>query len=116
MSKRIDTEFLSDIHEAVKRIVEYGSGLSYEAFLKDTKTQDAVIRNFEIIGEATKGLSVHLKQRYPHVQWSDVAKMRDKLIHHYFGVNIDVVWDIIEESLPEFYLQIEDILKKEMDH
>ncbi len=112
MSKRSDKEFLSDIQEAIKRIQSYTQGLDYAKFSKDLKTQDAVVRNLEIIGEAVKNISKGLQVRYKEVAWKDLAKVRDKLIHHYFGVNFDIVWGIIEDSLPQISLQIDQILRK----
>jgi uncharacterized protein with HEPN domain len=69
--------------------------MTFEAFLRDTKTQDAVVRNLEIIGEAAKGLSGKVRERYPAVPWKGMAGVRDRLIHHYFGVSLDVVWEIV---------------------
>ncbi len=68
-----------------------------------------MVRNLEIIGEATKNISEELKQEYPHIPWKGLAGVRDKLIHHYFGVNFDIVWNIISEELPEILLQIKEI-------
>lgn len=113
MSKRADTDFLNDSKEAILRINVYVENLSYEEFLNDIKTQDAVVRNLEIIGEAIKNISEELKEKYPRVPWKDLAGVRDKLIHHYFGVNLDIVWNIVKEELPEVILQIEEILKTE---
>ena len=113
MSERMDINFLSDIKEAILRINGYAEGLSYEKFLEDIKTQDAIVRNLEIIGEAAKNISEQLKKKYPHIPWKDLAGTRDKLIHHYFGVNFDIVWNIAKEELPEIVLQLEEILKNE---
>lgn len=112
MSKRQDEQLLCDIEEALRRILAYTKGLDYQRFIKDFKTQDAVVRNLEIIGEASKGVSKSLKERHGQIKWSDLAKMRDKLIHHYFGVNIDVVWNIVEKFLPEVLFQIQRIIHK----
>ncbi len=92
MSNRDDRTLLFDIHEAVKRINSYTKGMAAKEFFKDLKTQDAIIRNFEIIGEAAKNVSKTSKEKYPEDSWKDLAKFRDKLIHHYFGINIDLVW------------------------
>jgi uncharacterized protein with HEPN domain len=81
--------------------------------LNDIKTQDAVVRNLEIIGEAIKNISKGLKKKYPQIPWKDLSGVRDKLIHHYFGVNLDIVWNIVKEELPEVISQIEEILKTE---
>ncbi len=78
-------------------------------FLQDRKTQDAIVRNIEIIGEAVKKLSDNLKSRYETVEWNEIAKTRDKLIHAYLGVDLDIVWDIINQDIPVLRTQIKDI-------
>ena len=110
MSERADRDFLSDIREGIRRIHDYTLSMTYEAFLADSKTQDAVIRNLEIVGEATKNLSAGLRDRYPEVPWKAMAGVRDRLIHHYFGVNLDIVWQIITGELPQLAMQIDEIL------
>jgi uncharacterized protein with HEPN domain len=109
MSSRGDADFLTDIKESIHRINMYTKGMDYEAFLEDIKTQDAVVRNLEIIGEATKSISEELKQKYPQIPWKGLAGVRDKLVHHYFGVNFDIVWNIIDEELPDISLQLERV-------
>ncbi len=84
MSKRGIIEILSDIKEAISRIKKYIANLNYEEFLKDLKTQDAVVRNFEIIGEAVKTLPDDLKIKTKLIPWNKIAGIRDRLIHHYF--------------------------------
>jgi uncharacterized protein with HEPN domain len=112
MSKRRDRDYIHNIREAIQRIVAYTANLTYEQFVKDYKTQDAVVRNFEVIGEATKNLSASLKRNYPEVPWKGLAGLRDKMIHHYFGINYEIVWTIAREELPGLLSQIEDILAK----
>lgn len=107
--------FLSDILEAIRRTKAYTLGMSYEAFLADTKTQDAVVRNLEIIGEATRGVSREVRERQPAVPWKSMAGVRDRLIHHYFGVNLDVVWKIVSSDLDDVYLRVEELLKELQD-
>ena len=114
MSKRRDQDFLGDIREAIQRIAAYTEGMAYEQFVKDSKTQDAVIRNLEVIGEATKNLSNPLRKMYPQIPWKDLAGMRDKMIHHYFGINYEIVWTIAKEELPGLLPEIEDTMTKEM--
>lgn len=109
MSKRSDQELIEDIIECGHRIRSYTERMGYDDFLQDHKTQDAVIRNIEIIGEAVKLLSDTMKNSYPHITWKEIAGTRDKLIHDYFGVNIDVVWNIAKEDLPGFVEQLEKI-------
>jgi len=110
MSRRGVLEILSDIKEAITRIIQYIEGLNYEQFLNDKKTQDAVVRNFEIIGEAVKLLPNDLKKKNTSIPWSKIAGIRDRLIHQYFGVNFEILWTIIEEELTEFLTKIDDII------
>jgi uncharacterized protein with HEPN domain len=109
MSKRTDREFLSDIREALKRIAAYIAGMNYESFVDDVKTQDAVIRNLEILGEATKNLSPELRAKNPAIPWRSMAAARDRLIHDYFGTNIDIVWQIATVELPHVSQQLETL-------
>jgi uncharacterized protein with HEPN domain len=98
--KRRDKEYLADLVEAVQRIIDYTVELTYEEFLADRKTQDAVLRNLQVIGEAVKKLSPHVKQAHPHLPWKQMAGMRDKVVHDYFGINYDIVWTLAKEELP----------------
>ncbi len=110
MSSRGDREFLGDILEAIRRANIYVAGMSYEDFLADLKTQDAVIRTLEIVGEATKRLSQETRKGHPTIPWKNMAGVRDKLIHDYFGINVDVVWQIVHNELPTVAIQIGHIL------
>lgn len=112
MSDRTDREFLSDIVEAIGRIQAYVAGMTCGAFLEDIKTQDAVVRNLEIIGEAAKNLSEDVRQRYSTIPWRSMAAVRDRLIHHYFGVNLEVVWEIAAVELEAVAEQVEQILNE----
>ncbi len=112
MSERADRDVLSDIQEAIRRIAVYTAGMTYEPFLADTKTQDAVIRNLEIIGEATKSLSEGLRAKHSGIPWKGMAGVRDRLIHHYFGVNLDIVWQIAVAELPDVASQLAGIQDK----
>jgi uncharacterized protein with HEPN domain len=110
MSKRSDQAYLLDIVEAIHWSREFVEGLSYEAFLADKKSQDAVIRNLEIIGEATKQLSGEIRAENGQIPWRKMAGLRDRLIHDYFGVNIDIVWQIVSVDLLPVATQIEQLL------
>lgn len=103
--------FLKHILESINLIEDNVSGMSQEKFLENTPIQDAVMRRLEIIGEAVKNLPETLKQQTPNVPWQDIADMRNKLIHEYFGVDIKLVWNTIQNDLPSFKEQIQKILK-----
>jgi uncharacterized protein with HEPN domain len=113
MSERGDLEFLGDILESAGRAMHYVDGMSYEKFMADPRTQDAVMRNLEILGEATKRLSQRVREANPEVPWRNMAGVRDRLIHHYFGVNLDIIWQIVSEELPEVADQVRQILAEE---
>lgn len=102
------------IKEAIELISAYTQGLTFEEFTQDRKTQDAVIRNLEVVGEATKNISAYVKKKYPQVPWKKFAGLRDKVIHHYFGIKYDIIWQVKEE-LPTFILQIKEIIDKEAE-
>lgn len=108
MSKRNDSDLLIDIREAINRITTYVTGQTYFSFVADTKTQDAVIRNLEILGEATKNLSESLRSQFANVPWKSMAGVRDRLIHNYFGVNLDIVWQIATIELPQVASQLQN--------
>ena len=110
MSKRADRDFLEDIQVCIKRILDYTQGMDYESFLRNSQVQDAVVRNLEIIGEATKSLSADFRSKHKDIPWSKMAKQRDRLIHHYTGVDYDIVWGIIEDSLRQLEPRIAAML------
>lgn len=112
MKKRNEKFFLSDINNSVEKILRYSHNLSFDDFYHDEKTIDAIERNFEIIGEAVKNISVKTKNKYPNVPFKQIAGMRDKLIHDYFGVDYEIIYETIKKKLPEFKLQIEKIIKE----
>ena len=97
---RNDQAYLEHILEAISKIENFTTAISRIEFERDVMMQDAVIRNIEIIGEATKKISKEFTQSHPEIPWNDMAGMRDKLIHDYLGVDIAVVWKTIEIDLP----------------
>jgi len=108
--KRDDYTLLEGIQQALLRIRDYSKDLTYDQFLEDLKTQDAVIRNLSIIGEAAKNISNELKLIHSQINWRGLAGLRDRLIHHYFGVNVDIVWMIITEEFQGILEGISKIL------
>lgn len=114
MSKtRRNKDFLGDIKEAMELVDLYIKGLTYKKFGQDRKTQDAVVRNLEIIGESTKNISLDLRKKYPQVPWKKLAGLRDKLIHFYFGIDYKIVWRIARKELPQISKQIDEIIDME---
>lgn len=104
-----DQLYLTHIHESIEKIESYTvEGRS--AFVSDSKTQDAVIRNFEIIGEATKRLSAEAKAQHPNIPWQEVAGFRDIMIHDYEGVDSLEVWNIVENHLPQRHQAVASLL------
>lgn len=101
-------DYLLDIVDSIISIKEFISGIDYDLFLKDKKTQYAVIRALEIIGEASKKIPKDTRDKYPNIPWRSIAGMRDKLIHDYSGVDVEVVWNTANEKI----LSLENDIKK----
>jgi uncharacterized protein with HEPN domain len=93
--------YLEDILTSMERIAEYISGLDFANFKRDYKTVDAVIRNFEIIGEASKNLPQEIKNKYPQGPWQEMYYLRNKVSHEYHGINYIIIWDVASNYLPE---------------
>jgi uncharacterized protein with HEPN domain len=106
MSKRDASLLLQDMRESMQKIARYVEGMDRTAFLTDEKTVDAVVRNVEIIGEASKQLPEDFKVRHPQVPWSQMAGMRNRIVHDYAGVDLELVWEVVAKSLPVLARQI----------
>ena len=102
--------YLEDILSAIDSIEKFIAGMDASSFEADDKTTSAVIQKLEIIGEATKQIPDEIRQNHPHIPWKEMAGMRDKLIHFYFGVDHQLVWRTIKERLPHVKLGIQEIL------
>jgi uncharacterized protein with HEPN domain len=109
---RRDASYLADIVEAIQRIAGYILGLDYDQFLDDVRTQDAVLRNLQVIGEATKKLSPELRQENPDLPWKAMAGLRDRIVHDYFGINSEVVWTVVSRELPPLLPQVAALLEE----
>ena len=109
MPKRDADLLIEDIQTALARIESYTTGLDRETFLQDQKTIDAVVRNLEIIGEAVRWLPTEFKDRQGSVPWSQIAGMRNRIVHDYFGLDLEIVWHVLQTSLPEFKRQLASI-------
>ncbi len=107
-----DAEFLRHILDEIKFAVGETKGMSFDDFIKNETLKRACTRSLEIIGEAAKNLSPDLRKHHKEIDWKKIAGMRDKVIHFYFGVNWDIVWDVIGNRLPALKVQIENILNK----
>ena len=104
--------YLRDILEAVRKIERYSEDISFEEFVNDELIQDGIVRNLEIIGEAVKHIPEDAKKDYPEVEWRKIAGLRDILIHAYFGIDVEVIWDIVKNKIPNLKEKIKKILSK----
>jgi len=98
--KKDEVVYLKHILDAIHRIEEYVQKIEYRDFIENYLIQDGVIRQIEIIGEATKRLSNEIREKYADIPWKDIVGMRNKLIHNYFGVDVDAIWDTVKKDIP----------------
>ena len=103
--------YLLDILESINRIQSYTDGVTEVEFEKNTEKVDAVVRNFEIMGEAVKAIPSEITSQYPQIQWQDIVGMRNVLVHDYFGVDVHIVWRTAQERLPSLQSAINSILQ-----
>ena len=109
MSKRDPQLLIGDILESAHKILAYTEAMSYEQFINDSKTVDAVVRNFEIIGEAANRLPEEFKNKNPHIEWGRIRGFRNRIVHDYFGIDYSIVWQIKETLLPNLISQLNKI-------
>ena len=112
MSKRSVKCYLQDILDAIEKIKKYTAKVDYEMFSKNQMMIDAVLMNIAIIGESVKKIPEDVKEKYPDIPWKDIAGMRDKVIHDYFGVDVNIVWETIKKDVPELEQKIKVMLKE----
>lgn len=105
------TLYIKDILQNMRDAEEFIRGMNYEQFAADKKTLNAVLRSIEVIGEATKHVPEELRAEYPAVPWKEMAGMRDKVIHAYFGVKVKTVWLVVQERIPSIKPTIEKVLR-----
>jgi uncharacterized protein with HEPN domain len=103
--------FVEHIMENISDIKDFSNKLSKEKFEKDKLRQNALIRSIEVIGEAVKNIPDSFKKKHLDVSWKEIAGMRDKLMHHYFGIDLDLVWDVIKKDIPNLEKKLKEILK-----
>jgi uncharacterized protein with HEPN domain len=117
MSERRDIrDYLIDMSDAVDSIREFTSNMTYEEFCNDKKTIYAVTRCFEILGEAAKHIDEDVRNKYPIVPWRMIAGMRDKLIHEYFGIALEIVWNAVQDDVPELIRDLVPVLEELVDN
>jgi uncharacterized protein with HEPN domain len=104
---------LSDICQVIDRIEQYIEKLSFGAFSKDQKSVDAVVRNLEIIGEAASRLPDEFKEKYSEIEWHKVVGLRHRIVHEYFGIDLEIIWQILRKDLPELKHKIMQIMNVE---
>jgi uncharacterized protein with HEPN domain len=110
--KRILLDYLNDILESISDIREFIAGMDNDSFIKDKKTIKAVVRSLEVIGEATSKLPLNVRKMYPDIPWQETIAMRNRLIHEYSGVDLDIVWQTIEEDLEPLYKTVKRIVEE----
>lgn len=104
--------YVSDILQSIDKIQKYIKGYTFDKFVKDEKTIDAIIRNFSIIGEAGTHIPEEIQEKYPKLPWHEIIGMRNKVIHEYFGLNEDILWKTIKDDLPRLKKDLLKISKK----
>jgi len=111
MSDRDYTDYIKDIINSIDEIEEFTANMIFKSFVEDKKTVNAIIRSLEVLGEAAKKLPEEIRKKYPDVPWKRMAGMRDKLIHEYSGVDLEIIWKTIKEDIPSLEHSIKKMLK-----
>jgi len=114
MSKRNWKLFVEDILESIGLIESYISNMNFDDFQKDRRTIDAVVRNLEIIGEASRSIPEEIKNNHPEIDWKGIIGLRNRIAHEYFGISVSIVWEIIKSDLPALKEKIKHLLEEEI--
>jgi len=109
MSRRATPLLIEDIWEAVEKIERYVSGLNHDAFVKDDKTVDSVVRNLEVIGEAANRVPENIRSQYPEITWRKIIGLRNRIVHDYFNIDVEIVWEIAQKDLPIFKAKLSSV-------
>lgn len=112
MNEKEDLIFIKHILESINAIENFSENITKEELISNRLRQSAIVREIEIIGEAVKNISKTLKNKHREIEWKDIVATRDKIIHHYFGVDLNIIWNIIKKDIPALKKQIEKIKKK----
>jgi len=110
MIKRVYTDYVQDILDSINDIENFIKGMNFNDFKNDRKTINAVIRSIEVIGEASKKIPKSIRERHPNIPWKKIAGMRDKLIHEYFGIDLEILWKVAKEEIKKLEPGIKQIL------
>jgi uncharacterized protein with HEPN domain len=113
--KRSSSLFLYDLYQSVEKIEEFTRGISFDQLMADERTKDAILRNFQVIGEASKNIAESLLAEHPEVDWSGLAGLRDIVTHRYFRVDWHLLWTSIHEELPVLKKQIRNLMENEQE-
>ncbi len=105
--------YLSDMLQSAERILLYANGLTQDQFAHDMKTLDAIIRNLQIIGEAANRVPKEVQQKYPIIAWREIIGFRNVIVHSYFGIDTDLVWEIVKRDVPQLIQQLKRVIKSE---
>jgi uncharacterized protein with HEPN domain len=108
--KKNDTVYLQHILEAIGQIETYTTGVSYKQFLQERLLQDGVVRQLEIIGEASRNLSSDFRDRHPKIPWRQIIGLRNRVIHAYFEINLDIIWEVVLNDLPNLKKELENLV------
>ena len=114
MSKREPRLLIEDILEAANKVLAYTKGMDFDAFVHDEKTMDAVVRNFEIIGEASSRLPNEFKALHTHIDWKRIIGFRNRIVHEYFGIDHSIVWTIIQNNVSEIAKEARSLLEQSL--